>query len=518
MNATAQTLIHGARVYDRAFDIHKPPVRDVIVAGDRIVSFSSSDELAEEKRAIREAAAQGRSGARVVDGRGMLLIPGLVNAHYHSYDVLSKGRFEDMPFDVWMLHAQPAYWGKRSRAELRARTLVGAMECLRHGITTLQDMNSLVPQDEETLDIILSAYAEVGIRVVFSITVRDAGALDLEPFLPGDIPGEAAAIIAGKPGDAQADIAFVAAQIKRLHPLPPRFHWALSPSGPQRCSQALLEGIAELSERHRLPVTTHVYETRAQLAKARSVYPQHQGSLVNYMAAVGLLTPRTTIAHSVYITPREVEQLARAGTGVVHNPLSNLKLKNGVAPLLDLKRAGVNLALGCDNCSCSDCQNLFQAMKMFTLLGAGMDGAPSGIGASDAIAAATLGGAHALGLGEEIGEVRPGMKADLVLIDLADFAYLPFNSAARQLVYCETGRAVHTVLVDGKVVLAKGQLTTVNEADFHAEVADVMRTVDRDYAALVERQAPAIPYLLEGNKALQAAPLGVHRLIGEFGH
>jgi 5-methylthioadenosine/S-adenosylhomocysteine deaminase len=518
MDATAQTLIHGARVYDRAFDIHKPPVRDVIVAGDRIVSVSSSDELPEEKRAIREAAAQGRSGARVVDGRGMLLIPGLVNAHYHSYDVLSKGRFEDMPFDVWMLHAQPAYWGKRSRAELRARTLVGAIECLRHGITTLQDMNSLVPQDEETLDIILSAYAEVGIRVVFSITVRDVGALDLEPFLPADIPGEAAAIIAGKPGDAQADIAFVAAQIKRLDPLPPRFHWALSPSGPQRCSQALLEGIAELSERHQLPVTTHVYETRAQLAKARAVYPQHQGSLVNYMAAVGLLTPRTTIAHSVYITPREVEQLARAGSGVVHNPLSNLKLKNGVAPLLDLKRAGVNLALGCDNCSCSDCQNLFQAMKMFTLLGAGMDGAPSGINASDAIAAATLGGAHALGLGGEIGEVRPGMKADLVLIDLADFAYLPFNSAARQLVYCETGRAVHTVLVDGKVVLAKGQLTTVNEADFHAEVADVMRTVDRDYAALVERQAPAVPYLLEGNKALQAAPLGVHRLIGEFGH
>ena len=83
----------------------------------------------------------------------MLLIPGLVNAHYHSYDVLAKGRFEDIPFDVWALHSQPAYWGKRSKAELRARTLLGAMECLRHGITTIQDMNSLVPQDEETLDI-----------------------------------------------------------------------------------------------------------------------------------------------------------------------------------------------------------------------------------------------------------------------------------------------------------------------------------------------------------------------------
>src|SRR4029077_12214582 len=170
--------------------------------------------------------------------------------------------------------------------------------------------------------------------------------------------------------------------------------------------------------------------------------------------------------------------------------------------------------LGWDNCSCSDCQNLFQAMKMFALLCAGMDGEPRGICALDAIDAATLGGAHALGLGGQIGEVRPGMKADLVLIDLSDFAYLPFNSAARQLVYCETGRAVHTVLVDGKVVVEKGQLTTINEADFHGEIADVMRTVDRDYAALVERQEPAIPYLLQGNRALQGAPLGLRRFIG----
>ena len=104
--------------------------------------------------------------------------------------MLAKGRFEDMPFDVWALHSQPAYWGKRSKAELRARTLLGAMEGLRHGITTIQDMNSLVPQDEETLDIILAAYAEVGIRVVFSIAVRDLAALDIEPFLPPDMPAE----------------------------------------------------------------------------------------------------------------------------------------------------------------------------------------------------------------------------------------------------------------------------------------------------------------------------------------
>src|SRR5207237_5447804 len=140
----------------------------------------------------------------------------------HSYDVLAKGLLEDMPFDVWALHSQPAYFGRRTKAEIRARTLLGALECLRNGITTLQDMNSLVPQDEETLDIILAAYAEIGIRVVFSIAVRDIAALDIEPFLPPAIPAEISAIVNGKPGNAKADLAFVEAQIKRLNPLQPR--------------------------------------------------------------------------------------------------------------------------------------------------------------------------------------------------------------------------------------------------------------------------------------------------------
>ena len=502
-----QTLIRGARVYDRAGDVHRPPVKDVIVEDNRVASVTLPGELADQKLQIVEAASQGRPGARLIEGAGMLLIAGLVNAHYHSYDVLSKGRFEDMPFDVWALHSQPAYWGKRSKAELRVRTLLGAMEALRHGITTIQDMNSLVPQDEETLDIILSAYAEVGIRVVFSIAVRDIAALDIEPFLPPDIPADASAIITGKPGDARADLAFVEAQIKRLGALPSRLHWALSPSGPQRCSTKLLEGIAALSQRYQLPVFTHVYETRAQLAKARTHYRKHGGSLVQYMADIGLLTKRTTLAHCVYITPTEIDQVALAGAGVVHNPIANLKLKNGVAPLQHFRRAGINLALGCDNCSCSDCQNLFQTMKMYALLGAGLNGDPAGILAEHALDAATIGGAHAVGLAGQIGEVRAGMLADLTLIDLSDLAYLPFNSAARQMVFSETGRAVSTVMVDGEIVLECGRFKTLDENEFARELADVMLVVDRDYAQLVVKQKPAHAPLLEANRTLNSAKL-----------
>jgi cytosine/adenosine deaminase-related metal-dependent hydrolase len=496
-------LIRGARTLLPGADAHQPPRADVLIVGDRIAAIRQEGDPPLDMPLNTEA----------IEGRDRLLIPGLVSAHYHSYDTLLKGAFEDMPFDVWALHSQPAYWGSRSRAELRARTLLGALECLRHGITTIQDMNSLVPQDEETLDIILAAYAEVGIRVVFSIAVRDLPDLDIAPFLP-DMPPEVAALITGKPGDPAADLAFVAAQIARIRPLPARLHWALSPSGPQRSSTALLEGIAALSESHDLPVFTHVYETRAQLAKARRVYGADGGSMVRHMQRVGLLTPRTTLAHAVYIAPEEITLLAESGAGVVHNPLANLKLKNGVAPMARLRAEGVPVALGCDNSSCSDCQTMFQAMKMFCLLAAGNDPNPAGVLAADALAAATTGGARAVGLADQIGAIKVGMKADLVLLDLDDLAFQPLNSATRQLVFSETGRGVRTVIVDGRVVVREGRVTTLDEATFRGELAEVMEQVRADYARLVQKQAPAIAPLLAANRRLAETDLGLLRQLG----
>jgi cytosine/adenosine deaminase-related metal-dependent hydrolase len=291
-------LIRGGRVYDHDGNIDDPPVRDILIRGSRISSVTRPEEDASLKAEIVRRAALS-DNAQVIEARSKLVIPGFVNAQYHSYDVLAKGLLEDMPFDVWALHSQPAYFGRRSKAEIRARTLLGALECLRNGITTVQDMNSLVPQDEETLDAILAAYAEIGIRVVFSIAVRDVAALDIAPFLSPDVPESVMKLIQGAAKDARQEIAFVERQIKRRVPLPPRLSWGLSPSGPQRSSRALLEGVSDLAARYKLPVFTHVYETKAQTAKARAIYGEHGGSMVRHLADVGLLTPRTTIAHGV---------------------------------------------------------------------------------------------------------------------------------------------------------------------------------------------------------------------------
>ncbi len=153
-------LIRGGRVYDPEGDTDRPALRDVLVDGDTIRSVTAPDDDLDEKRRVEAEAARGLG--EVIEAGDRLVLPGFVNAHYHSYDTLAKGLIEDAPFDLWALQTQPAYYGRRSKAELRLRTLVGAMECLKGGITTVQDMCTLVPQDEDTLDVIAAAYAEVG--------------------------------------------------------------------------------------------------------------------------------------------------------------------------------------------------------------------------------------------------------------------------------------------------------------------------------------------------------------------
>ena len=503
-------LIAGGRVFDHDTDPHQPPIGDVLIEDGRIASVTAPHEDAAAKDALRRQA-QAPGGPRVIEAGGKLVMPGFVNAHYHSYDVLAKGLLEDMPFDVWALHSQPAFLGPRSARELRLRTLLGAVDCLRHGITTVQDMNTLVPQDEPTLDTILAAYAESGLRVVFSIALRDVAALDIAPFMADGLPPAVRALVDGAPADPHAQLAFVEAQLRRLLPLPDRLSWALSPSGPQRSSRTLLEGIADLSRRHSLPVLTHVYETRAQAAKAREVYADQDGSMIRFLDAVGLLTPALTIAHGVWLQDAEIAMLAASGAGLAHNPVSNLKLKSGIAPMRRVIDAGVNVALGCDNCSCGDSQSMFQAMKMLCLLAAVTDPGPTGVHAVTAVRAATLGGAKAVGLAGQVGAIRPGMRADIVLYDLADIAYVPFNSAARQLVYAESGRGVHTVLVGGEVVLDAGRLTRLDEAALRAEAATVMPGFLRDYAAQAAGRAAATPYLLDANRRVVQRDVGLER-------
>jgi cytosine/adenosine deaminase-related metal-dependent hydrolase len=316
----------------------------------------------------------------------------------------------------------------------------------------------------------------------------------------------------GRPIEEQVD--YLERQLTR-HPAGGTLHWAVAPFAPQRCTTGMLQACAELAEKYDLPVYTHVYETRSQALIARDLFAGHGGSLIGYLDDAGLLGPRLNIVHSVWISRAEIDRLAAADAGIVLNQLSNCKLKSGIAPVRDMLRAGVRLGLGCDNCSGSDVQSVFQAMKMFCLLAAVSDPEPGRGLAHEVLRHATLGNARTAGLADRLGAIRPGYKADLVLVDLSDVAYLPYNSAARQLVYTESGRGVESVMVDGRMLVRNRVVESIDEDALRREVAGLMRHFIADYDALVKSRAAALPYLLEAHRRAWQPDIGMHRFIGE---
>lgn len=463
-------LLRNARVYDHGENVDIPAVKDVLIEGDTILS------VAPDLHGVADNAEQ-------IDLSGHVLLPGFVNAHYHSHDTLAKGYFESMPLEQWGLVAGAIANG-RSLEEVRARTLVGAIDCLRNGITTVQDFASFAPMEDRYVDAILDAYAEVGIRVIFSVTVRDRSQLDTIPWADELVPQELRGVVGSGADEPDQQLAFIERQIDRVGDRGGMVIWALSPSAPQRCSPRLLGGVADLTRRRQLPVYTHVYETRAQRIFVRDHYQEHGGSIVDYMESVGLVGPHVTIAHGVWPDAKEIERLAATGTGVVLNMLSNLRLRSGVAPISAYRRLGVPIALGCDNCSCSDVQSMFQVMKLYCLLGGIADPNAAAPLAAEALARATLGGARSAGKSQSIGAILPGMKADLVALDLADGAYRPLHNVARQVVYAETGRSVRHVWVNGRRVIRNGAPTLFDEAHLDATLARIMPGVKQELARL----------------------------------
>jgi cytosine/adenosine deaminase-related metal-dependent hydrolase len=488
-------IVRGGQVFEHDGDVHRPRTADVLIQDGRIVAVDPDLPIGD---------------ATVVDARGKLLVPGLVNAHYHSHDTLCRGMFEELTLESWLLYTLPM-GASRSKEEIRARTLVGALECLRAGITTVQDMLGLVPLTEENVDVVLSAYREIGIRSVFSPMVWDIPPVAMvrhRDVLPEDVQE----MLGTEALPAEEQLNFVRAQLDR-YPATGTHHWALAPFAPQRSSPDLLGGMAQLSAERDLPVFTHVYETRGQVLIARELFANHGGSLITFLDDVGLLTPRLNIVHSVWITRAEMDRMAAAEAGIVLNFLSNLKLKSGIAPVLDLRESGVRLALGCDNCSGTDVQNLFQAMKLFCLFAAVSDPEPGPPLAHEALRHATLGGARAAGLGDRIGAIAPGREADIVFLDLDDVAYLPYTSAARQLVYTETGRGIDSVMVGGRMVVDEGRVTTLDEAALREEVAGLMRHFVEDYNDVVKSRARALPYMAEAQRRIWSQELPMNRYL-----
>jgi guanine deaminase len=492
-------LVRGARLLLPDADWHDPPVADLAIGGDVILDTAPRYEVP--------------PGVEVMEARGLLVLPGFVNAHYHSHDVLAKGTLEEVPLEQWRLYALPAQYPPRSVEEVRARTMLGALECLRSGMTTVQDMLTLYPFDPRHLEAVVDVYETLGIRAVFALQYGDRKGLDTVPFWKEVFPQELHGLLssAAEP-EKNFDILSYFEETCLKAPPKPRLHWALGPSAPERCTPPLMARTMDLARRYGIPVFSHLYESKGMALQARHELAQHGGSIIRRLHAEGALGPEMNFAHSVWLAPDEIALLAETGAGTVLNLQGNLKMKCGIPPIREMMRQGVRIALGCDNCSCSDAQNMFASLKLFSLLSTVSDvvkGPPPSI---PALRAATEGGAEAVRLGHAIGRIAPGYKADLSFVDLHDPSFVPLNSVARQLVNIEAGRAVRHVMVDGRFVLRDRRVTTVDEQAVFEEVASVMPGFRKDFAEIVARIGRLQPWLDKAQSMMDQAPIDIDRL------
>ena len=480
----------------------QPLVEDVVVQDGVIVAVGAD--------AGRDLS--GQPSTVVVDATDQLVVPGFVNAHYHSHDVLAKGTMEEEFLEAWALRALPPSFPPRSREEIKVRTMLGALECLRAGITTVQDMVTLFPFDPEHLDAVIEAYTEIGIRAVVGPQYADKTGLQTRQFWEEVFPKDMHHLLTSF-AEPDPDFDLLAHLEERFRAADPegRISWALAPTAPESCTDDLIRRTVALAETHDLPIFTHIYESKSMALEARVDYAEHGGSLITWLSGLGMVGPRVNLAHSVWLLPEEIDVLARTGTNVVFNVLSNLKLKSGIPPIAEVQEAGISYALGCDNPSCSDSQNMFQAMKLTATLNGISHPDPLSKQAEQVLHAATRGGARAVLQEGRIGELEAGQRADLFTVDLHDPSWLPLNNVVRQLVYSESGRGVRTVVVDGDVVVRNGRSTKIDEAELRARLAAVMPQFTADFAAITERVESLRPYLLEAHHRVWAENVGMNR-------
>jgi guanine deaminase len=437
-----------------------------------------------EDSLIREIGAPGQfdrlEGARVLDARDRLVIPGLVNAHSHGHGALGRGAVDEVALEGF-LAASPAINGHRGLAEIALGTTLNAVELLKKGCTSVFDVCGEFPQPSVAgLHTVAHAYASVGARAVVAPMMADRTLYGAYPALLASLPADLRAPMSALHATpAEQMLATVRAAARDWPFEAHRVRLGLAPTIPLHCSDDFLRGCAALSAEFDLPMQTHLAESRTQ---AHLGAQQYGHSLSAHLHRLGVLSARLSVAHAIWVSDADIELLAEAGVTAVHNPQSNLRLGSGIAPIRRMRERGLRVALGSDGANTSDTQNLFEGMRLAAGLSRVVDHDEARwLQPADVLQMATVDGAAVFGWHgpiNAIGRIAPGAAADLVLLDLAAPVYVPYRDALRQLVHGENGAAVDRVLVGGRVVVDGGRVTTVDEAALRAQAQAAAERLD----------------------------------------
>jgi 5-methylthioadenosine/S-adenosylhomocysteine deaminase len=451
---------------------------DVTVEAGRIAVIGAPN------RAVSDAAA-------TIDASGMLLLPGLCNAHLHSMEMPLRGVVWGLPMELYRVCIAPLGMGtKISPEDVYARTRAAALEMLRNGTTMVVDDVVHESLEAEYVDAVLQAYADVGMRAMVTIHCEDRPWTESVPFLDDLVDAEAREWLTavGTPS-TESLLETCEAAVGRWSE-----HELVScipgPSAPHRCTPELLSGLKEISTGAGLAFHIHVQETLMQATGGPLMFGK---SMVAWLDELGLLDRGTTIAHGVWLSEEDIEIVARTGTSVVHNPISNLKLGSGIAPVRRLLAAGVNVALGGDGYTCNDRQDMFEAIKLAALLSdVRSSDFEQWLAPEEVLEMATVNGARA-NLLDGLGLIEEGSPADLALVRLDPPEFHPLNDPLAQAVFAGDARHVDTVIVGGEVLVEGGRALRIDEQAAWAASAESATRFLEAAGPFLERMAGLMP-------------------------
>ena len=390
----------------------------------------------------------------ILDAKGKILMPGLINAHTHVPMTLLRGLADDLRLDVWLLgYMMPVEREYVTPEFVRLGTKLACVEMIRSGITCFADMYYFE-------DDVAEATAEAGLRAICSQSILKFPTPDASSY--------------------DESIAYSKNFIEKWknHPL---IVPAIAPHAPYTCTPEIIEKSKNMAIEYDVPLHIHLAETQGEV---ENITKEHGIPVMPYMDKLNLFDAKVIAAHCVHIDPGEIRLLKKRNVGVAHNPSSNLKLASGISPVKQMMDIGINVGIGTDGPASNNDLDMFEEIRLTTFLAKGSSGDPTALPAKTTVAMATRIGAKALHIEEITGSLVPGKRADLILLDIAkihnspNFRHLP-DSLYSQVVYAAKANDVTDVMVNGKWLMTGKKLLTLDEETLMQQGQEYALKIDK---------------------------------------
>ena len=418
----------------------------VLPDGDTDITQKTSIFIQGDTIASIGNAPAGFQAEKVMDCEGKMAIPGLINAHTHSYMAFMRNVADDLSFMDWLFGTidpieqqmtdEDAYWGAS----------LAILEMMKNGTTCFNDMQMNIHQTTR-------AVKESGMRAVICRGLVGSG---------NDEAGQIRLKQAYEERDAFADC--------------DRLQFFLGPHAPYTCDEAFLRIIAEEAKKNHMGIHMHLSESVTEIENCKKDYGC---SPIELARRCGLFDSPFIAAHCVQVTPEDIDILKKYHVSVVTNPASNMKLGNGFAPIPEMLEKGINVCLGTDGAASNNSLNLIHEMSLLALIHKGTHRASQCVSAAEVFRIATLNGARALGMEQQIGSIEAGKKADIAILDLKTPSMWPNNNPIAALSYSANGSEVDSMIINGELTMEHQSVLTMDEERILFENQKIMKRMGK---------------------------------------